>query len=118
MAEKQTASCIFCKIVAGEIPAKVVYSDESCAAFEDINPQAPVHLLVIPRKHFSSALEAEEEDEPLIGHLHLIGAKLARERKITAGYRGVVNTGPGAGQTVFHFHLHVLGGRTFAWPPG
>jgi len=117
MAEPQS-SCIFCKIVAGEIPAKIVYSDDRCLAFQDINPQAPVHLLVIPRKHFASTLEATEQDENLIGHVHLIGAKLARDHQITAGYRAVANTGTGAGQTVFHYHLHVLGGRPFTWPPG
>ena len=87
-------------------------------AFHDVNPQAPVHLLVIPRKHFSSALEADESDEPLMGHLDRVAADLARQFKITEGYRVVVNTGLGAGQSVFHLHLHVLGGRPFGWPPG
>lgn len=110
--------CIFCKIVAGELPSRIVYTDESCIAFQDVNPQAPQHLLVIPRKHFSSPLEAEEADEALIGHLHLVAAQLARQQKNTDGFRIVINTGPGAGQTVFHLHLHLLGGRPMRWPPG
>ncbi|MBI3896521.1 MAG: histidine triad nucleotide-binding protein [Acidobacteria bacterium] len=112
------ASCIFCKILAKQAPAKIIYEDESCIAFQDINPQAPVHLLVIPRKHFASVEEAEMDDLPLLGHLYRVAAKLAQEYKITDGYRMVVNTGVGAGQSVFHFHLHLLGGRSFRWPPG
>jgi histidine triad (HIT) family protein len=114
----EAKSCIFCKIVAGELPSKTIYTDESCIAFHDVNPQAPVHLLVIPRKHFASALEADEADEPLMGHLHRVAAKLAQQHKITDGFRVVVNTGIGAGQSVFHLHLHVLGGRPMRWPPG
>ena len=110
--------CIFCKILAKEVPARIVHEDESCIAFHDIHPQAPVHLLVIPRKHFYSALEADETDEPLMGHLDRVAAQLARQFQITEGYRVVVNTGLGAGQSVFHLHLHVLGGRSFRWPPG
>ncbi|MBI4460287.1 MAG: histidine triad nucleotide-binding protein [Acidobacteria bacterium] len=110
--------CIFCKIVAKEVPAKIAYEDESCLAFHDINPQAPLHLLVIPRKHFASAAEAGEADEALLGHLYRVAAKLAEEHQAADGYRIVVNTGLGAGQSVFHFHLHVLGGRSFRWPPG
>ena len=112
------SSCIFCKILAKEVPAKIVYEDASCMAFQDINPQAPVHLLVIPRKHFASAEEAEEADEAVLGHLHLIAARLAREHSISNGYRVVMNTGREAGQSVFHVHLHLLGGRAFRWPPG
>ncbi|OFV92232.1 MAG: histidine triad nucleotide-binding protein [Acidobacteria bacterium RIFCSPLOWO2_02_FULL_61_28] len=111
-------SCIFCKIVAKEMPAKIVYEDDTSVAFLDINPQAPVHILVIPRKHFASAEETEEADAPVIGHLHRVAAKLAQEFKITDGYRIVLNTGRGAGQSVFHFHLHLLGGRIFHWPAG
>ena len=111
-------SCIFCKIVNGQIPAKIAYTDDSCLAFHDINPQAPVHLLIIPRKHFASPLHADAPDEPLIGHLHRVAASLARKLEITNGFRIVVNTGPGAGQTVFHLHLHLLGGRPMRWPPG
>jgi histidine triad (HIT) family protein len=112
------SACLFCKILAKEIPAKIVYDDESCVAFQDINPQAPVHLLVIPKKHFASTQEASATDELLIGHLHLVAAQLARQHNIAEGYRVVVNTGADAGQTVFHLHLHVLGGRSFHWPPG
>lgn len=112
------SSCIFCKIVAKEVPAQIVHADESCVAFHDINPQAPVHILVIPRKHFASAEETEETDAAVLGHLHRIAAKLARELKLTDGYRVVLNTGRGAGQSVFHYHLHLLGGRPFRWPPG
>ena len=111
-------SCIFCKIVAKEMPAKIVYEDDTSVAFLDINPQAPVHILVIPRKHFASAEETEEADAPLLGHLHRVAAKLAKEFHITEGYRIVLNTGRGAGQSVFHFHLHLLGGRIFHWPAG
>ena len=111
-------SCIFCKIVAKEMPAKIVYEDDTSVAFLDINPQAPVHILVIPRKHVASAEETEEADAPVIGHLHRVAAKLAQEFKITDGYRIVLNTGRGAGQSVFHFHLHLLGGRIFHWPAG
>ena len=112
------ASCIFCKILAGEMAAKLVYQDESCIAFQDINPQAPVHLLLIPRKHFASAAEAEQADEPVIGHLHRVAAQLAGQHDLQDGYRTVVNTGSGAGQSVFHLHLHLLGGRPLRWPPG
>ena len=112
------SSCIFCKIAAREAPAKIVHADESSVAFHDVNPQAPVHILVIPRKHFASAQETEEAEEPLLGHLHRVAAQLAQEQQITDGYRIVLNTGRGAGQSVFHFHLHLLGGRPFRWPPG
>ncbi len=110
--------CIFCKIIAGQIPARFVHQDEQAVAFEDLNPQAPTHVLIIPRKHFASLSEATAGDEPVIGHLHLIAAKIAAERGITAGYRTVFNNGTNAGQTVFHLHLHLLGGRPMKWPPG
>jgi len=110
--------CTFCKILAKQIPARIIHEDETSVAFYDINPQAPVHVLLIPRKHFASAAEAAETDEPVIGHLHRVAAKLAQELKITDGYRTVVNTGLGAGQSVFHLHLHLLGGRPLRWPPG
>ena len=117
------ASCLFCKILAGEMAAKIVYQDESCIAFQDINPQAPVHLLLIPRKHVASAEEAEEADEPVLGHLHRVAAQLAQQHGLAGqgsqdGYRTVVNTGSGAGQSVFHLHMHLLGGRPLRWPPG
>ncbi|HWP85188.1 MAG TPA: histidine triad nucleotide-binding protein [Terriglobia bacterium] len=111
-------SCIFCRIAAKKSPAKIVYEDDSCVAFHDINPQAPVHVLLIPRKHFASAGEAGEEDEKVLGHLHRVAAQLAEQLKLTAGHRVVMNTGPAAGQSVFHAHLHLLGGRLFRWPPG
>ena len=110
--------CLFCKIMAKEIPARIVHEDETSIAFHDINPQAPVHVLVIPRKHFASAEEAGEGDEPVLGHLHRVAAKLARELMLTGGYRTVVNTGADAGQSVFHLHLHLLSGRPMRWPPG
>lgn len=112
------SACVFCEILQGQVPARIVYQDERAVAFEDLHPQAPTHVLVIPRKHFASLDEAAEEDEPLIGHLQRIAAQIAAERNITSGYRTVINTGPGAGQSVFHMHLHLLGGRAMRWPPG
>ncbi len=112
-------SCLFCRIIERRAPAKIVYEDERAVAIEDINPQAPVHLLVLPRKHVASLREAVAEDEPLLGHLFTVAAQLARERKLDSkGYRTLVNTGSLAGQSVFHIHLHLLGGRAFHWPPG
>jgi histidine triad (HIT) family protein len=110
--------CLFCKIAAKKIPGKIVYEDDQVFAFEDINPQAPVHILISPRKHLVSLTEASEEDVPLLGHILLVAAKLARERQLLDGYRTVFNNGRGAGQSVFHLHLHLLGGRSFRWPPG
>jgi histidine triad (HIT) family protein len=111
--------CIFCKIVSGAIPAAKIFEDERALAFRDINPQAPTHALVIPRAHIPSLSEAGEEDEALLGHLLRVASRIAREeRHAEGGYRTVVNTGPDAGQTVFHVHVHVLAGRTLTWPPG
>ncbi|HUK53129.1 MAG TPA: histidine triad nucleotide-binding protein [Candidatus Binatia bacterium] len=110
--------CLFCKIGAKKIPSKLVYEDDRIFAFEDINPQAPTHILISPRKHLVSLADAAAEDESLLGHILLVGAQIARERKLLEGYRTVFNNGAGAGQSVFHLHLHVLGGRTFRWPPG
>jgi histidine triad (HIT) family protein len=111
--------CIFCKIVAGGIPAAKVYEDDRAVAFRDINPQAPTHALVIPRAHVASLNEAGEADAALLGHLLLVAARVARdEGHAGGGYRTVINTGPDAGQTVFHVHVHVLGGRRLTWPPG
>ena len=112
------STCIFCKILAQELPSKIVYEDDSCIAFHDVNPQAPVHLLLIPRKHYASAGEAEESDEVVLGHLHRVAAKLAGQFGLSEGHRVVMNTGPATGQSVFHVHLHLLGGRQFRWPPG
>ncbi|HEX8116143.1 MAG TPA: histidine triad nucleotide-binding protein [Pyrinomonadaceae bacterium] len=112
-------NCIFCKIVAGEIPASKVYEDDRAVAFRDINPQAPTHALVIPRSHVASLNEAGEADEAILGHLLLVAARVAREAgHAEGGYRTVINTNADAGQTVFHVHVHVLGGRTLTWPPG
>jgi len=110
--------CLFCKIGAKKIPGKLVYEDDSIFAFEDINPQAPTHILISPRKHFVSLSEATQDDAALLGHILLVAAKLARERQLLEGYRTVFNNGAGAGQSVFHLHLHLLGGRSFRWPPG
>ena len=111
-----TDSCLFCRIVRGEIPAKIVREDEHTVAFRDIDPKAPTHILVIPREHVASLDEAT--DPTLVGRLSLAAAEIARSEGITDGYRTVVNTGAGAGQTVFHLHLHLLGGRKLTWPPG
>ena len=111
-------NCLFCKIAAKQIPAKLVYDDEEVFAFEDISPQAPTHVLICPRKHFASLDEATAEDQALLGKLQLVAAKLAKERNLVTGYRTVCNNGSGAGQSVFHLHLHLLGGRNFRWPPG
>jgi len=113
-----SANCLFCKIAAKQIPSKIVYEDADLFAFEDINPQAPTHVLICPRKHFESLTQAATEDQAVLGKLQLVAAQLARERKLLDGYRTVLNSGEGAGQTVFHLHLHLLGGRKFRWPPG
>jgi histidine triad (HIT) family protein len=110
--------CLFCKISRKEIPAKLVYDDEEIFAFEDIQPQAPAHILICPRKHLVSLTDAGAEDASMLGRMQLVAAKLAAERNLNDGYRTVFNNGPGAGQSVFHLHLHLLGGRTFRWPPG
>jgi len=112
------SDCLFCKIIGGKIPSKKVYEDEQTFAFSDINPQAPTHILIIPKRHIDGLKEAKAEDAGIIGRCHLVAAKLARERGLENGYRTVFNVGPGAGQTVFHLHLHLLGGRTLHWPPG
>lgn len=113
------ADCLFCKIRDGKIPAKVVYRDEECLGFEDINPQAPTHVLFIPLQHVGSVNDLTVEDRERVGHLFIAAAKVARERGIAeSGYRLVMNTNRDAGQTVFHIHLHLLGGRAMTWPPG
>ncbi len=111
--------CLFCRIATGEIPAKKVYEDDEVIAFHDINPQAPTHILVVPRKHIATLDEASAADQTLIGTLLLRAAQIARDHQLPSdGYRVVLNTGEAAGQTVFHIHFHILGGRNFAWPPG
>jgi len=111
--------CIFCQVVAGEISADVIYQDERAVAFRDINPQAPVHSLVIPREHMDSLDDAAGRDEGVLGHLLRVAARVANSEGLSeSGYRTVINTGAGAGQSVFHLHLHVIGGRPLKWPPG
>ena len=113
-----SSDCLFCRIINGEVPARKVYEDNRAVAFADINPQAPTHLLIVPRKHVAGLKEATAEDAELIGYCQLVAAKIARERQIEDGYRTVYNVGPRAGQSVFHLHLHLLGGRDLRWPPG
>ena len=110
--------CIFCKILSREVPGEIVYEDDDFLGFKDINPQAPEHLLFIPKKHISGPAAMGEEDEQLIGKVMRIGAELATENGIGDNFRVVFNNGEGAGQTVFHIHMHVLGGRSMTWPPG
>jgi histidine triad (HIT) family protein len=110
--------CIFCKIGEGIIPAKIVYQDADLFAFEDIAPASPTHILICPRRHLASLTETTPEDAALLGRALLVGARLATERGLTSGYRTVINSGAGAGQSVFHIHVHLLGGREFRWPPG
>lgn len=111
--------CLFCKIVAGEIPAKVIYQDDTVIAFDDINPQAPYHKLIIPRQHIATLNDLKPADSGLIGYMVQTGKKLANELGIAEeGYRLVMNCNAGAGQTVFHIHVHLLGGRRMNWPPG
>jgi histidine triad (HIT) family protein len=113
------SDCLFCKIAAGEIPADVVHADAECVAFRDIAPRAPFHVLVVPRRHVAATAELTAADQALAGHLLLAAARVAAAAGLDAGgYRVVVNCGPDAGQTVPHLHVHVLGGREFAWPPG
>jgi histidine triad (HIT) family protein len=113
-----SADCLFCKIGAKKIPAKLVFEDEEIFAFEDIGPQAPTHLLICPHKHVRSLAETPEADAAMLGRLQIVAAKLARERRLDEGYRTVINTGQHAGQSVMHLHLHLLGGRAMRWPPG
>ncbi|EDY39604.1 histidine triad nucleotide-binding protein 2 [Cyanobium sp. PCC 7001] len=108
---------IFGRILRGEIPCDQVYADEQCLAFRDVAPQAPVHILVIPRRPIVSLAEAQIEDAALLGHLLLVAATVAREQGLE-GFRTVINSGASAGQSVFHLHVHVIGGRPLAWPPG
>lgn len=110
--------CLFCKIVAGQIPSKKVFEDETVYAFHDIDPKAPQHILVIPKKHLASLADAQPADEPLLGHILATAASIARQHGLGKGYRVVISTGPEGGQTVDHLHLHLLGGRQMHWPPG
>lgn len=110
--------CLFCRIVRNEIPAKIIREDEHTVAFRDVNPQAPTHILVVPKKHIPSLDEASAQDQEILGQLLLASRQIARDENIVSGYRTVINNGSGAGQTIFHIHVHLLGGRTLTWPPG
>lgn len=111
--------CIFCKIVSGDIPAEKVYENDSVVAFQDLNPVAPMHVLVIPKKHISTINDLQHEDATLIGEMYLAAKQIAAENGLSErGYRTVMNCNEESGQTVFHIHLHVLGGRSMTWPPG
>jgi histidine triad (HIT) family protein len=111
-------STIFTKIIAREIPAKIVYEDELCLAFHDVNPQAPVHVLLIPKKEIPRLVDAQAEDQALLGHLMITANKIAQQLGVGDAFRLAVNNGADAGQSVFHLHLHILAGRAFKWPPG
>ena len=112
-------NCLFCKIVKGEIPSSKVYEDDKVFAFKDINPQAPIHIVIIPKKHISALSVASEEDKEVLGHIQLVASKLAGQfAECKNGFRVVNNCGADGGQTVFHIHYHLLGGKVFAWPPG
>jgi histidine triad (HIT) family protein len=113
------ADCLFCKIVSGEIPGAIVYKDDRLVAFRDINPQAPMHVLIVPRRHIATLNDLTETDDALVGEMVRRAAALAAEHgHAQGGYRTLLNCNQDAGQSVFHIHLHVLGGRAFAWPPG
>ncbi len=111
--------CLFCKISEGTIPAKIVFENDRIVAFEDINPQAPTHIQIVPRKHIPTTLDVAADDRELMGEIIQTAANLARERGFAEeGYRIALNTNPAAGQSVYHLHFHLLGGRSFSWPPG
>lgn len=114
-----SANCLFCKILKGDIPATKVYEDDAVYAFRDINPQAPIHILIIPKQHIPTVNDLETQDTEIIGKLYLTAKDIAKKEDLAeSGYRLVMNCNAGAGQTVFHIHLHILGGRRLAWPPG
>jgi histidine triad (HIT) family protein len=111
--------CLFCRIIAGEVPARFVHQDDEIVAFHDINPRAPTHVLLVPTRHITSAAELTEADAPMLGRLFDVAARIAREAGIAdGGYRIVTNVGRDGGQTVDHLHFHLMGGRSFSWPPG
>lgn len=112
------ADCIFCKIAQGELQSDIIHEDDQAMAFRDINSQAPTHILIIPKKHIPTLADASEEEGNLLGHLLLMARQVAEGQNLASGYRVVINNGVGAGQTVFHIHLHLMGGRAFDWPPG
>src|SRR6185437_6069776 len=110
--------CLFCKIAAGEIPVQKLYEDDDAVVFADVRTQAPVHVLLNPRKHIASLAHLSPGDERIVGHLHKVAKTIAEEKALSSGFRTVMNTGPDGGQTVDHLHLHLLGGRAMHWPPG
>jgi histidine triad (HIT) family protein len=110
--------CLFCKIAAGEIPSTKVYDDDTVYAFNDIDPQAPVHILIIPKEHISSAAQIDEKNSAVVAHIFEVAASLAKEKGLEEGFRIVTNCGESAGQSVHHLHFHLMGGRNFAWPAG
>lgn len=110
--------CLFCKIIAGEIPSAKVYEDDTVFAFKDIDPQAPVHVLIIPKEHIASANDINETNSAVVAHIFEVAAKIAKEQGLSDGYRIVNNCGDSAGQTVKHLHFHLMGGRDFTWPAG
>ena len=115
---ERAMNCIFCQIIEGCIPSTAVYQDEQSYAFADIDPKAPVHVLIVPREHIASLAEAGKDHPALLGHLLWVAAEIARDKGLLNGYRTVINTGRDAGQTVDHIHVHLLGGRLLKWPPG
>ncbi|PIU51130.1 histidine triad nucleotide-binding protein [Candidatus Desantisbacteria bacterium CG07_land_8_20_14_0_80_39_15] len=110
--------CLFCKIANKEVESSIVYEDETLLAFNDINPQAPVHILIVPKKHIPTLLGVKDEDKDLIFSIHRVITNLAQEKNLVDGFRVVINCGPNAGQAVYHLHFHLLGGRKMEWPPG
>ena len=110
--------CIFCKIAQGKLQSDIIREDDQAVAFRDVNSQAPTHILIIPKKHIPTLAEASEQEGDLLGHLLLMARQVAEDQNLTDGYRVVINNGVAAGQTVFHIHLHLMGGRAFEWPPG
>jgi histidine triad (HIT) family protein len=116
--EVEMENCLFCKIAAGQIPSKIVYQDDDIVVFEDINPQAPQHVLIIPRRHITSISDLTTADGPVLASIFMVAQKVASDLNLSQGYRLVTNVGPDAGQSVFHLHFHLLGGRKLRWPPG
>jgi histidine triad (HIT) family protein len=112
------SDCVFCRIVRGEAPARLLYQDDLVTAFHDLHPRAPVHVLIVPNRHIVGVAQVEAEDEAVLGRLFTVARRLAEELQVTEGYRLVVNNGALSGQSVFHLHMHLLGGRPFQWPPG
>ena len=112
------SDCVFCRIVRGESPAHILYQDDDVTAFRDLHPQAPIHILIVPNRHIAGVAQVELEDAALLGKLFVVARRLAEQEDIVDGYRLVINNGPRSGQSVFHLHVHLLGGRALSWPPG